>query len=467
VKDTQKRLSVRKPLLSSYNYSLLQRSAGGRISKMRLCRTTLILAGMFMMAALLASAAASTPPPQKIFKLHAQHEVGDASRQINVRIYQDATSSMAGFVSQRSNVGYKAFVQRLEQTITLSWPDSRVECWKFGAQPTPLNTATCYLQLDSPGFFGLHGKDNITRIDRIIDQAESSSLQIILTDLYQDEADLASVFQSVRQKVFGRGLAVGIIAVRSPFSGTIYDIGLYKANKTWKGDRPWYALVVGREPDIEQLFDQLTRPPMKVPAERLLILSVRLWQKPVTWQTLVAEPNRVAEDPRLITVIGSTVPFRVYRLQDSIQSGLKLRLPAVPASFRPTLDASRPKAIRVTIDTRLISSNGTEATPQGAAIAECSGATISLTWNMKSLLHNPEYAEAVSMEFDPDAIVFPGFVTQWTVSLSDVLGADAASAKEFDGSKTQNLAELVNGLWRMLVQQQGTDLGTLYLYFRR
>lgn len=433
---------------------------------MRPCRRTLRVVGM-LMAGLSASAAANTPPPQKIFKVHTQPEVGEASRQIKVRLYQDATSSMAGFLNQRSNVGYKAVVQGLEQTITLSWPESHVECWKFGAQPTPLNASGCYLQADRPGFFGLHGKDDITRIDKITDQADPSNLQIILTDLYQDDADLGTVFQSVRQKVFARGLAVGIVALRSPFSGTIYDIGLYKASKIWKGDRPWYALVVGREPDIEQLFNQLAKPPMKIPADRLLILSVRLWQKPVTWQTLVAEPNRVAEDPRLITVVGSTVPFRVYRLQDSIQSGLKLRLPTTPATFRPTLDSSRPKAIRATIDTRLIAPGGAVAAPQGSATAECSGVTISLTWNMKLLLHSPEYAEVLSVEFDPDAIVFPGFVTQWSVSLADVLAADGPAAKEFDGSKTQNLTELVNGLWRMLVQQQGSELGAVYLYLRR
>ena len=206
---------------------------------------------------------------------------------------------------------------------------------------------------------------------------------------------------------------------------------------------------------------------MKIPADRPLILSVRLWQKPVTWQTLVAEPNRVAEDPRLITVVGSAVPFRVYHLQDSIQSGLKLRLPTAPATFRPTLDSSRPKAIRVAIDTRMIAPSGAVAAPPGAAKAECSGVTISLTGNMKLFLTSPEYAEMLSVEFDPDAIVFPDFVTQWSVSLAGVLATDRPAAKEFDGSKTQNLTELVNGLWRMLVQQQGSELGAVYLYLRR
>ena len=443
-----------------------------RCSSIRASSAT-IVAALFLCACLVASAGASpapSDPPQRIFSIRAYQPVGNPSQQIIVRFYFDATSSMAGFVKVHSNNGYRATLQQLEQAVTLGWKNSEIQCWKFGLRADRLNGSTCYTQPESESFFNLPRKDNVTRIDRIVNVAGQSGLDVILTDLYQDDADLGVVFRSIKERVLQHGLAFGIVAMRSPFSGQIYDIGLYRESKHWEGERPWYALVIGGEADVEQFLSQMAKPPLNVPADRLLLFSTRLWNQGVTWSSVSAQPDRMSEDPRLIQVASSSVPVKVFRLQDNHTCGLRLRIVPSAARFRPVIDLQRGDAIRAEVSMRMLAPNGYQDPPAGTAAVQQQGTAINLSWNVDTVLRTAEYAEQVRVDFNPDAVRFPSFTSDWSVSLHDVLPdpTDKHDAqKKFDGSKTQNLSEFVHGLWALLVQQKGTGLGDLYLYLRR
>jgi hypothetical protein len=207
------------------------------------------------------------------------------SSEITLREFVDATSSMRGFV-EHGATGLAQQLREMEQASRLAWPNvKKIECFKFGteaiAEPPG---STCYSAVERQGFFRLRKDQDYTRIDPILrNSGGDKTLTIIITDLFEDESDLGSVFQSFKDSVFSRGLAAGIVGMRVGFNGMIYDIGLEKGKRQWLHNRPVYALVVGRVADIEAYFSELT--PRIVPANQLLILSGTCLLRSISWGT--------------------------------------------------------------------------------------------------------------------------------------------------------------------------------------
>ncbi len=414
--------------------------------------------------------------PEALFTLPVQRSVRRVSDKLTVRIYFDATSSMSGFTAVRSNAGFVGFVQKLEQAFAIGWKSSAIECYKFGLKISRLPGNRCYLLPTERGFYDLSTKDDVTRIDLVLDGIDGSALTVILTDLYQDDADLGAIFQSAKRTVFARNLSIGIVGIMSPYSGTVYDIGLNKDVREWKKERPFYALVVGQKGDVIRCFEELSSAPISVPRERMLILSTDLLEQPLNWDTAARlEPDRVAEDDRLIPGGRRTAWSKGIRLQ-STDAPCNLRIRVVPefSPFHPTFDPARAGALFTKLDLRLLrNGKGTPVPPDGAT-AKFSGAfqpkdsrqdgraAVDVTWQPRRFLRNGDYLLEVRVGFDPAGIRFPPFVSSWSVPVGDALAGD-----RFDGSKTQNLKELILGLWRIMLEQYGDWLGAYYLYFHK
>jgi hypothetical protein len=438
-------------------------------------KNTIVFPRLFLLLMLTSLAACSpTPPAQDPLPVQPLPRSNRAvSPNLNARVYFDATSSMAGFTAIKSNQGFVAFIQRMEQAFAIGWRNSSIDCYKFGLKVTRLNADRCYLLPGEPGFYDLNEKDNVTRIDLVLGQVDPAGLSVILTDLYQDDADLGAIFQAVKKHVFSRHLSIGIAAVMSPFSGAIYDIGLHKDVRQWKKERPFYALVIGQKGDVIRCFEQFSIPPLSIPRDRLLILSADLLERLLGWDTTSRlETDRIAEDGRIIPRAGGSAPVKGFRLQsDEDRCRLIVHLAPEFSPFHPVFDLGSDGALQPKLELQSIRKGKQTPSPVDGATAVFSASkalkagapgspAIEIAWQPRRF--RGDYLLKLQVEFDPAALRLPAFVSGWSVPVSEALVDD-----RFNGAKTQNLQELVMGLWRIMLEQYGHSLGAFYLYFQK
>jgi hypothetical protein len=376
---------------------------------------------------------------------------------------------MRGFV-EHGATGFTQQLREMEQAGRLAWPSVRnIECSKFGTEiiPGPAGM-TCYSAVTQKGFFSLQKSQDYTRIDPILRNLDPNALTVIVTDLFEDDADFGPVFQSFKDCVFKRKLAVGIVGMKVGFNGTIYDIGTEKGVRQWSHDRPFYALVIGRVEDVQSYFAELT--PRVVPANQLLILSDTLLVRPVSWDT--SGKSRfvgATVDSNFISVARDSSSFAVLRLQTYDKCELDLKLDTKPNPFQPSLKWAQVQPELIV--KRFPKSGGSPETvsfPENSVAAKIligkgGDVGLHLVWVPKVI--NPverTFAEQITLQFRAEDVDFSmfQFVHEW-----DAIPI-AGSAATFDGGKTQYLSEFIAGLWKSLVQVERPDLGAIYVYFQ-
>ena len=204
-------------------------------------------------------------------------EVPSQGDTIDIDIYLDATKSMLGFIAN-SNSNYNQFLEELETTAGVGWRDADVRFFKFGTRIKEIDRdgyrAAKYRQFYiEPGIF------EKTNIDEVLNQTDISRVSVVITDLFQDEGDINSIVQQIKDRCFKQGIQVAILGVKSDFDGWVYDVGPGKPPyqlKTGQNDvdkyRPFYALMFGDPLNIERLFDNLNSRPF-VREDNFLVLS--------------------------------------------------------------------------------------------------------------------------------------------------------------------------------------------------
>jgi hypothetical protein len=375
---------------------------------------------------------------------------------------------MRGFLGPKAT-GFLEQLQKLELATRVVWSQTSTQCYKFGTKPIAVPAAACYSAAAKPGFFQLPHNEDFTRIESILVSLPENSLTIIVTDLFEDESDLGALFESFKDSVFRRHLAMGIVAMRAGFDGTIYDIGIEKGSRRWDGERPFYAVAIGKKPDVRAYFSEISHGTL--PPDRLLIMSDDLLQRRVAWNSARRERTvGVTEDRGYIPVQGDPTQFGVIRMQPvSGKCQLELRLDTTPSPFHPEIDWSR---IDVQLTVKRFPRNGGKA--EDFAFGELLGASVSSarpnTPTILNLMWYPDrmtpkglvHVERVHMQLGSESIKFSNhpFVQQWSAT------PVARAAGKFDGGKTQYLNEFVTGLWKSLVQVEHPDLGSIYIYFQ-
>jgi hypothetical protein len=434
-----------------------------------------LVSACLIMAAATNGTAQMVQPPQIISPPPTITFAGQPSRKLDARIYFDATSSMSGYAAPAAGTAFVAFVQKLEQTFAFGWQQYSVKCFKFGATIQPLVGPSCYLQPLKPAFYDLTGKDDITRIDQVIrESGVPGTLSIVLSDLYQDDADLGVLFRAIHDHLIPKNLAMGVLAFQSQFDGTIYDIGLTRGSRRWQGKRPVYALVIGAGADVAKYFHELSKPPAYVPKDQFLILGQGVVGNAIEWSTSRrSAPRNVAEDPTFIQVEKTSVSFGLLRLQGGGEtSSLTLSFPEIYATpFHPRL---RWEKLGTSVFLHRLGQGGrATTTPNHPAFrAEVETTTkpsppqtsLILHWAGEKLLRNQVYLSEVRLSADVTAIVFPKFVSSWSIS-ADSISTD--KSRQFDGALTQNLSEFIQGVARVFLQASDGELGVVYVYLKK
>ena len=199
---------------------------------------------------------------------------------VEIDVYVDATTSMEGYVGAQTE--YAEFLRALEASLISKWGRSDIRFYKFGTRVDSVGRDDFLSARDDLRFYRQRGVFEKTNIDSVLARTDSDRVSVVITDLFQDAGDTNALVGKIKNRVFGRGLAVGVLALESRFDGMIYDApgGSYRYAST-AGDpstyRPFYAFLVGAPGQVERLIETM-RGSGGVRADRVALISPYLVQ---------------------------------------------------------------------------------------------------------------------------------------------------------------------------------------------
>lgn len=183
-----------------------------------------------------------------------QHSESTLTEKVNVDVYFDATVSMKGYTSLAAGNVYRTLPDLLG---AIGSSMGEVKFYSFGENVAEL-PGRKYREFSSPTPY----IELITAVHNVIDKSDRSHLSVIVTDLFESEADWSNISKKISDKFFANHMAVGIIGVRNSFSGEIFDVGLNAAKFQYDSYdypyrfRPFYLLVMGQESAVKNFMDK-------------------------------------------------------------------------------------------------------------------------------------------------------------------------------------------------------------------
>lgn len=173
--------------------------------------------------------------------------------EMTMDIYWDATVSMQGFTRLAAGNIYRSLPDTLGAWQG-NWGEETkcdVHFFRFGDAIAPVEGRE-YRAFVNPEIY----TEKITSFGNVLDEANPEHLSLVVTDLFESDADWGNISQKLREKYFSRHLTVAVIGVKNSFSGDIFDIGLDAAHFYYdSGDdparfRPFYLFVMGSEAQV-------------------------------------------------------------------------------------------------------------------------------------------------------------------------------------------------------------------------
>lgn len=196
---------------------------------------------------------------------------GQKAEKLAMDIYWDATISMEGFTKLAAGNVYRSLPDILGDMGSAL---GEAHFFRFGKEVTPVegrdyrrfSNPECYTELET--YFG-----------NVLEEANPEHLSIVVTDLFESEADWSNVTQKLREKYFSRHLSVAVIGIKNSFSGKIYDVGLNAAAFDYdSGDdparyRPFYLFLMGPESQLRLFLEEWERKQLAASEMKYVVFS--------------------------------------------------------------------------------------------------------------------------------------------------------------------------------------------------
>jgi len=191
----------------------------------------------------------------------------DINDSIEIFLFIDATLSMKGFVNVPNSI-YSSFLEEFEANAQTGWKNVKLNFFKFGTKIKKI-TREQFRQAKNPSFYeepGIYEKTNIDSvIDFISNNYKPNHIYVLVSDFFQNEADINLLNLKIKQNCFTKNISIGILGLKSEFNGLVYDAKVppyYYHSKTDDPNsyRNVIALIFSNESNIINLIDKLNSP---------------------------------------------------------------------------------------------------------------------------------------------------------------------------------------------------------------
>lgn len=192
---------------------------------------------------------------------------------LTIALQVDGTPSMQGYVTNSKKSRYAQTLELLDSAFLTSGsrPKTTVQYYRLGTSSQSIKREA-FREAQKPNFYD--GSDQnfpllkVSQIEAAITPPDKGDkLSVIITDLYQKDADTTLVSKKIKDSYLNKerkGYAVGIWGIRSEFNGTVYDVGLQNSKFTYTTQgkqfnqfHPFYVIFIGPYTDIVYYFDKL------------------------------------------------------------------------------------------------------------------------------------------------------------------------------------------------------------------
>lgn len=403
---------------------------------------------------------------------------------LQVDIYIDATLSMKGFTEIDSFSYYQQIIPLLESSVINTLKGEKV-FYKFGNKSEVL-TDRNFLQSQKPAFYADAKFNTKTLIENVLENANPQNLTIVVTDLFQDNADVNQLSDKIKSKFITANLAVGILGIKSQFNGKIYDVGSNNYSFPYKTSdeasfRPFYILAFGSHSNIARYFDALEQDGIKnFPAKQRVILSNNLGEKPASYfgadvtdkkninelsGTIIKNEQNLNDfgefrirDAAKPATIELTLPFRQLpgtvnlseQLEPEINSMVCTKSESADANAKNTSSFVQQSAVATALDV-------------DAKVTKPEGIVLKINIAPEKLDGNEVNAFRIILR--PKQSSLPDWIDEWNMTDSEISVWNKNPA-QFDGTKTYNLKHFLQTLWTTTQNVHKPKVADFYLYIK-
>jgi hypothetical protein len=381
---------------------------------------------------------------------------------------------MLGYVSPGSSTSFCRTISVLEDAAKNVWPLGKVTFNKFGNKIVPLENRD-YIKATTTSFYSYSEDFKDTLVDKVIEGAKSDDLTIIVTDLFEQESDINRIAAQIRDKYLVNGLSLGLIAVRSEFSGNIYDVGInaynfkYSSGSDSSTYRPFYVLVLGKQKDVESYYEKLETAGLNNIKEKNYIL----FSKYIVSPKLTLKDSTVVNADKLITVTnlfeGDKNDKRVKEFKinkNTKNAAVTFKTPYNPVSNTMKLDTGKLDVItEVKVCKNGVLENAEDFKDNIKIKNSIDGSDMktSFDFDTSNLPSKQVISFDVTVKPSSEAYSLPDWVNSWDMDISK-LDEWKSKPEAFNGSGTINLKRFVNGLWQGTVQMHKPEIAHFMIY---
>jgi hypothetical protein len=176
------------------------------------------------------------------------------SRQALIGI--DGSASMAGFLNgSGGGEAWKQLLKAIKLTATGSGSGTTAVYRVGGRTGTAVGTIT---EAADPCFFGgCPGRPSLASSLHTLWAIPAAGavppLRVMVSDLEVNQGDISALRQAI-QADLGKGASIGVLGVRLPFEGTVFDSDARPLH-VGKANRPVYLLITGSRAAVESFLD--------------------------------------------------------------------------------------------------------------------------------------------------------------------------------------------------------------------
>lgn len=353
-------------------------------------------------------------------------------------VYFDATVSMRGFTT---NAAGNVYVTLPDLLGDLCGNAGSVNFFGFGEQIFNLDGRS-YRQFTTPEVY----VEAITSVANVVERADTSHLSIIVTDLFESDADWSFVTQKIREKFFAAHLTVAVIGIRNSFAGEIFDVGLSAAKFNYNSFddpnryRPFYLLVLGRDDAVKNFLRKFNERQTLPNDTGYFLLTENLSDADFSTFELSEVENFYSDDT--LQLDGRIKEFGLDNFADAASF-------MVNWTYEPPIGACPIDFSQVETFAEIFSADGENWLPREQNDVRATLlkddrqsdlflAKVSLTPE-KSLSEGKANFVRIKISPTENGLRLPMWVEAWSMNVD-------GSAKNFDGSKTVNLSRLLGSL---------------------
>jgi hypothetical protein len=405
--------------------------------------------------------------------------IAPTSEEVIADVFFDASFSMSGFVNQANSLYIRA-IQILERSLISAWPkNSTYNYYKFGSDISQIKRNE-FLKAIQPSFYWDRKFRNETRIEKVVEKAKVENLTIIITDLFQNDADVNLLISKLNDKFLKKDMSLGVLGVKSEFVGKVCDVSLQglhfdysTENLKPKEFRPFYVLMLGSYSDIKHFFENLKINGLSTfPEKNFIIFSPYLVERLASFEdSTLSETSKIVEVSNIITPVETRQHVKQFVVKASykrsyFKSGITMRLLPYSIKFNSQKLFAKILAFQYHGNSFVDCRKALKAFKIEHFVLSNSNLEFETEIFPANFPENGAYCFRVEVQPEQDAYSLPDWITGWDMDQNRINRWKNNPGK-FKGNTTLNLKIFLNNIWQIIYQKNKPKITKLYCYIKK